>query len=67
MADDDGKTIFNDPDKLQRTKQNMADYFQTGPNYGDKLKGLLGISDANADDMSTRRQDLARKMVYRDR
>lgn len=72
MADNDTingttKTIFNDPDKLARTKQNLADDFATGPDYGEKLKGMLGLSDEPKPDTSEQRRQLARQMVYRRR
>lgn len=42
------KTIFNDPDKLKRTKEEMTSYFK--PEEGgieSKIKGLLGMKDEN--------------------
>ena len=61
---DDDKTVFNDPDKLKRTRQQLAEHFQPQPGgIESKIKGFFGVKDEGADPQAARKQ-MARRMVY---
>lgn len=53
------KTIFNDPDKLKRTKENLKTEFATGTDYNEKMRSMLGLNDP-----SPNRAKLAKRIVY---
>lgn len=58
MAD----TIFNDPDKLKRTRENLAQYFggpgDDKPDLNDKVMGFLGLQDPVKEAMKRRQAQM---------
>lgn len=55
---DNDKTIYNDPEKLKRTRENLANYFggpgSQEPDLNDKVLGFLGMKDPVKEAMKRR-------------
>jgi len=56
------ETIFNDPEKLKRTRENLAKHFgggeDKGPTLSDKVRGLLGVDNPVREAMKRRQEQI---------